>query len=108
MKTSSSASLTALIPAQRGGASSKYIDFLFDDDYFDERLKERIEAIAMNLFLEQHLRVGDTLDDPFDGIYLSHLSPDPISEATRKQLASHDHIIDKSDEISFNDDLEDD
>lgn len=92
----------------RQDASSTSIDSLFDSKYFDDKLKDRIEAVALDLFLRQSLDVTSPLgDDPFDAIYLSDLTPDPVQGAARNQLRELADIEDVSSEIDFHDDLDD-
>ena len=106
MTESQSASVSPLIPAQRSGASSTYVDYLFDDTYFDQKLKERIETVAIDLLLRRFFSECDVTDDPFDSAYISRLSPDPIQTGTIEDLSQFRDITDKSDEIVFMDDLE--
>ena len=105
--TTSPATPTLMIPARPSGASSDYVDLLFKDSYFSEKLKECIEAVAMDIFLRESLRVDRRLDDdPFDAVYLSDLTPDFVPSDHRKQLSRFWSIVDKSDDIEFDDDLE--
>ena len=106
MLESQSASVTPLIPVQRNSASSTYVDYLFDDTYFDQKLKERIETLAIDLLLRKYFSENNVTDDPFDSIYISRLSPDPIYAGTVKDLSQFMDITDKSHEIVFMDDLE--
>ncbi len=101
-----SASVSPLVPAQRNSASSTYVDYLFDDTYFEEKLKERIETVAIDLLLRQYFSENSVTDDPFDSIYISRLSPDPIQTRTINDLSQFKNIADKSHEIVFIDDLE--
>ena len=88
-------------------AGSSYIDDLFDDAYFDDRLKERIETLAMDLLVRQFLQVADGgIDDPFDAIYLSDLRPEAVVPSTKMRLYRFRNIRDLSDEIDFDDDLD--
>lgn len=58
---------------------------------------------GISLPLHTDLMMDNSDDNPFDVIDLSNLEPDLISENAKKRIKKYAKIIDKSDEIEFDD-----
>jgi hypothetical protein len=74
----------------------------------ESRMKSAIESIVADAYITDQLRLrSEQVENPFDAVYLSRLTPDPIGPQDIQHLMAYAHVEDLSDSIGFNDGLDD-
>ncbi len=91
-----------------GATTASYLtDVLLSDISFQQDLKEVVEGIVFRSVFERLSEALSVSASPFDSVLIIDLVPDRVNAddlSTIEELASR--IEDRSDEISFADDLE--
>lgn len=82
---------------------STIVNYNSNNSDSSEQIKSQIEIIAFVVYLLEVLSMDYDDDNPFDAIYLPKLEPDPIPENAMRRIKMYANIIDKSDEIEFDD-----
>jgi hypothetical protein len=121
----SSEPIFAPTPIERQGTENKILDFnryrgnrgataastiagiLLSDPTFQQNLKEIVEGIVFRSMFENYSETLSSVPDPFDSLLIIDLKPDAINVkdiSTLEGLSSQ--IEDRSDEVSFLDNLE--
>lgn len=72
-----------------------------------EELRDVIETYVINAYYRHVFSKPAEQDDPFDAIYISALVPDNVWEADAVELTRYANLVDLSDQIHFNDGLDD-
>ncbi len=83
------------------------VEKILSSSPIEERLKMMIEASVADALARLYAEQQEQMDDPFDAIYLSELSADPISKTGYHDLGKYVGLKDLSESISFRDDWED-
>jgi len=73
----------------------------------DQAYKALVEAYAVEAFFRDTILSQIPRSDPFDAIYLSELQPDAIGRCSYERLVEFSSIRDISDQIEFDDGLDD-
>lgn len=69
--------------------------------------KERMESLVSDIYYRTVFGQPAVADNPFDAVYISRLTPDPISPGDLERIRRHAHVEDLSDRLSFADEWED-
>jgi len=84
------------------------VNAILDNPRFEQLLKEYMETLIYSDYLKLLSGTVLNVDDPFDSIYIADLAPDIISTKAIDRLFSiGGKIEDRSDQIYFNDGLDD-
>ena len=84
------------------------VNAILDNPKFEQLLKEYMETVIYSDYLKLLSGTVFKEDDPFDSIYIADLAPDRISnEAVRRIISTGKKIEDRSEQIFFNDGLDD-
>lgn len=70
-------------------------------------MKGILEDFIQGEYLKSILQTRSAVDDPFDAIYISRLTPDPVDRSAIARLQRFAKIVDLSDTLEFADDFED-
>lgn len=71
-------------------------------DALSDTLKAAVEMVIAEAYIKQGLHLVSS-DNPFDPVYISRLTPDPISPYDLGAIYQFAKITDQSESISFND-----
>ena len=72
-----------------------------------EDIKTMVESQVLELLANDFILTKNVINNPFDSIYLCDLKPDKVLDHDRRYLQELSlKIIDKSDDLSFNDGLD--
>lgn len=85
---------------------SLFLEALSNPDV-ENRLKGIVEGAITNAWVKTHYTDMETLDDPFDAIYISELKADSLNQQDLGKISHYSKIIDLSDTLSFDDEWED-
>lgn len=84
------------------------VNAILNNPRFEQLLKEYMETLIYSDYLRLLSGTVLKVDDPFDSIYIADLAPDKISaKAIERLLSIGKKIEDRSDQIFFNDGLDD-
>lgn len=74
---------------------------------FFENFKAALDTYVTESYVRQILSGLNTADSPFDAVYISSLTPDPIKDTDLARMRSFASIRDLSDTIAFSDGWDD-
>ncbi len=92
--------------SNRTSYSEDILDQIFNDPRLDQRIQERIEGQLLALAYRERLGALQGVQDSFDDIYLSELTPDSFNKGSIAKIQRMKRIRDLSDSIDFNDEWE--
>jgi hypothetical protein len=77
-----------------------------EDETVQDRLKHLVENAVMDAWVRTHVGNVTAPDDPFDAVYISSLSPDPIAQSDIATMRRLSNMVDLSEHLAFDDDWE--
>jgi hypothetical protein len=84
------------------------VNAIVSNPRFEQLLKEYMEILIYSDYLKNLSGTVLKVDDPFDSIYISDLAPDKFkTDVINRIMTIGKRIEDRSDEISFDDGLDD-
>lgn len=114
-ETTSTSSYGVVVPFQKGiDVSSSQSPFAVNiarqvlaHPGFQAQVKSIVEANIAEYLVKQLATESPKIDDPFDAIYIAALMPDRVHPTALQRVNVFEHIQDISEQISFNDGLDD-
>lgn len=88
-------------------SSSSVADYLASEIVKNPQLKNFIESVVYGVMVKEKILNQEMSTDPYEALYICDLEPDLLNIRNVKTLKAYSQIIDRSDEIRFNDGMDD-